>query len=37
MVGGHNEVVASLVANWEPAHVISVNLADGFRCYVDIL
>ena len=36
MIGEHNEVVAALGSNREPAHVISVKLADGFRCGVEI-
>ena len=37
MVGEHEEVVAASVANQEPAHVISVNVSDGFNCNVDLL
>ena len=36
MIGENNEVVAALRANGEPAHVISVNLADEFRCDVEL-
>ena len=37
MLGDHEEVVAALGANWEPAHVISVKFADGFRRDVELL
>ena len=34
MVGEHEEVVAASGANQEPAHVISVKVADGFSRHV---
>ena len=37
MLGEHEEVVAALGANREPAHVISVKFADGFGRYVELL
>ena len=37
MIGEHEEVVAPSGSSQEPAHVISVNFADGFGCYVELL
>ena len=37
MVVEHEEVVAALGANREPAHVISVKFVDGIGCYVELL
>ena len=37
MVGDNNEVFAASGANQEPAHVISVKLAGGFRFDVEFL
>ena len=37
MIGDHNAVVAASGANREPAHVISVKLADGFHYDVELL
>ena len=36
MIGEHDEVVAASGAKQEHAHVISIKLADGFRCDVEI-
>ena len=36
MIREHNEVVADLRVNREPAHIISVELADGFCCDVEL-
>ena len=37
MTGEHNEVVSTSGANREPSHVISVKIADGFCCDVELL
>ena len=37
IIGEHNEVVTTSGANREPAHDISVKLADVFRCDVELL
>ena len=37
MLGENNEVVAASGEKREPDHVISVKLADGFRCDVEFL
>ena len=37
MTGKHNEVVSTSGANREPSHVISVKIADGFCCVVELL